>query len=59
LKGGTVDITVHETTQSSELKEIYKDSGGDFGGTMVDNAFEEFISEILGNDILFFIYLIS
>ncbi|XP_060559750.1 heat shock 70 kDa protein 12A-like [Ruditapes philippinarum] len=50
--GGTVDITVHETTQTRELKEIYKASGGDWGGTMVDRAFEEFISEILGSDVM-------
>ncbi|XP_060566343.1 heat shock 70 kDa protein 12A-like [Ruditapes philippinarum] len=55
--GGTIDITVHETTQNNGLKEIYKASGGDYGGTMVDRAFEEFISEILGIVLLlFFIY---
>jgi hypothetical protein len=45
---------VHETTETRKLKEIYKASGGDWGGTMVDKAFEEFISRILGNVVILY-----
>ncbi|XP_045181401.2 heat shock 70 kDa protein 12A-like [Mercenaria mercenaria] len=50
--GGTVDITVHEITQHHDLKEIYKANGGDWGGTNVDQAFEEFLSEITGTGVM-------
>ncbi|XP_060566338.1 heat shock 70 kDa protein 12A-like [Ruditapes philippinarum] len=50
--GGTVDITVHEITESGNLKEIYKANGGDWGGTKVDEAFEDLISEITGTGVM-------
>ncbi|XP_052779373.1 heat shock 70 kDa protein 12B-like [Mya arenaria] len=46
--GGTVDITVHEVGGSGELKELYKASGGAWGGTKVDDAYEKFLVEITG-----------
>ncbi|XP_060591180.1 heat shock 70 kDa protein 12A-like [Ruditapes philippinarum] len=46
--GGTVDITVHEVTDNGNLKELHKASGGAWGGTKVDEAFEEFLSSIVG-----------
>ncbi|XP_052778673.1 heat shock 70 kDa protein 12A-like [Mya arenaria] len=42
--GGTIDITVHEVTASGGVKELYKASGGAWGGTKVDDSFEEFIA---------------
>ncbi|XP_052779788.1 heat shock 70 kDa protein 12A-like isoform X2 [Mya arenaria] len=42
--GGTVDITVHEITPSGDVKELYKASGGAWGGTKVDDSFEEFLA---------------
>ncbi|XP_052779784.1 heat shock 70 kDa protein 12A-like [Mya arenaria] len=42
--GGTVDITVHEVTPSGDVKELYKASGGAWGGTKVDDSFEEFLA---------------
>ncbi|XP_060559752.1 heat shock 70 kDa protein 12A-like [Ruditapes philippinarum] len=50
--GGTVDITVHEITNNGNLKEIYKANGGDWGGTKVDQAFEDLISEITGTSVM-------
>ncbi|XP_052215038.1 heat shock 70 kDa protein 12A-like isoform X6 [Dreissena polymorpha] len=44
--GGTIDITVHEVCERGTLKEIHKASGGYWGGTKVDEAFIEFLSEI-------------
>jgi hypothetical protein len=48
LTGGTVDITVHEVTDNGNLKELHKASGGAWGGTKVDETFEEFLSSIVG-----------
>ncbi|XP_060586655.1 heat shock 70 kDa protein 12B-like, partial [Ruditapes philippinarum] len=49
---GTVDITVHEISSNGSLREIYKASGGDWGGTKVDQAFENFLIEITGTDVV-------
>ena len=41
--GGTIDITVHEVLKGGFLKEIYEANGGDWGGTNVDEAFEDLL----------------
>lgn len=51
--GGTVDITVHEiTNKEGQLKELFKATGGPYGSTSVDEAFEELLGEVLGQDLL-------
>ncbi|KAH3833377.1 heat shock 70 kDa protein 12A-like isoform X2 [Dreissena polymorpha] len=49
--GGTVDITVHEVVAKGKLKELNHASGGAWGGTRVDAAFEEFLQKIVGKDV--------
>lgn len=51
LIGGTVDITVHKVGQDNSLQELYKASGGAWGGTQVDEAFKQLIIKIIGNNI--------
>ena len=46
--GGTIDITVHETSFSGGLKEIHAASGGGWGGVLVDEAFKDLLVELLG-----------
>jgi hypothetical protein len=46
--GGTADITVYEKISNGHLKELCPASGGDCGGTSIDNAFIQMIVEILG-----------
>ena len=46
--GGTADITVHEKILNGHLKELCHASGGDCGGTSIDNAFIQMIVKILG-----------
>ncbi|XP_052778687.1 heat shock 70 kDa protein 12A-like [Mya arenaria] len=48
--GGTVDIAVQEVTDNGSMKNIYKASGGDWGGTKVDEAYVKFLERILGMD---------
>ncbi|XP_063432515.1 heat shock 70 kDa protein 12A-like [Mytilus trossulus] len=48
LGGGTADITVHQKLEGGHLKELCHASGGDCGGTSVDNAFVQMIVKILG-----------
>ncbi|XP_052794433.1 heat shock 70 kDa protein 12A-like [Mya arenaria] len=46
--GGTIDISVHEVIDEGHLKELNWASGGAWGGTMVDKAFEDFIIKLFG-----------
>ncbi|OWF47858.1 Heat shock 70 kDa protein 12B [Mizuhopecten yessoensis] len=46
--GGTIDITIHEALKGGFLKEIHAANGGDWGGTKVDEALEEFLESIVG-----------
>lgn len=48
MPGGTADITVHEKLDGGHLKELCHASGGDCGGTSVDNAFIQMMVKILG-----------
>ncbi|XP_053390946.1 heat shock 70 kDa protein 12B-like, partial [Mercenaria mercenaria] len=50
--GGTVDITVHEVLSGGKLKELFKASGGNWGGTRVDQAFIDFLSDVTGPDVM-------
>lgn len=50
MGGGTVDIAVHEISEDGTLTEIIPSSGGDWGGTNVDQAFNKFINEKIGED---------
>ncbi|XP_052076865.1 heat shock 70 kDa protein 12B-like [Mytilus californianus] len=46
--GGTIDITVQEVQTDGTIKQLYMANGGDWGGTKVDEAFEEFLVDLLG-----------
>lgn len=48
--GGTVDITVHETQTDGTVRERYKANGGPWGGTKIDEAFQNFLSSIAGEE---------
>ncbi|KAL3878559.1 hypothetical protein ACJMK2_030896 [Sinanodonta woodiana] len=51
-EGGTIDITVREVMGDRELRELHKASGGDWGGTKVDKAFADLLTDIVGNDVM-------
>ncbi|XP_063415149.1 heat shock 70 kDa protein 12B-like [Mytilus trossulus] len=46
--GGTVDITVQEVQTDGSIKQLYMANGGDWGGTKVDQAFDEYMMELAG-----------
>ncbi|XP_052818152.1 heat shock 70 kDa protein 12A-like [Mya arenaria] len=52
LGGGTVDICAHQVTEDGNLVELFNSSGGVFGGILVNQAFEEFLKDIFGEDVL-------
>ncbi|OWF41867.1 Heat shock 70 kDa protein 12B [Mizuhopecten yessoensis] len=47
LGGGTVDVTVHQVTGDDTLKELFKASGGAWGGTRVDQAFQALLKNVV------------
>ncbi|KAK3108409.1 hypothetical protein FSP39_007406 [Pinctada imbricata] len=48
--GGTIDIAVHEM-KGDRIREIYMASGGNWGGTDVDEAFREFLVELVSPNV--------
>ncbi|XP_056017396.1 heat shock 70 kDa protein 12A-like [Ostrea edulis] len=48
LGGGTADITVHHKVDDGSLEEMREASGGPWGGKSVDDEFEKYIQEIIG-----------
>lgn len=52
IGGGTADITVHEKVKEGRLRELHQATGGACGGTAVDAAFENRLTEILGENIM-------
>ncbi|XP_052779685.1 heat shock 70 kDa protein 12A-like [Mya arenaria] len=47
--GGTVDIAVQQVTETGLIKNIHVASGGDWGGSKVDEEFFKFITNIIGD----------
>ncbi|XP_066285857.1 heat shock 70 kDa protein 12A-like [Branchiostoma lanceolatum] len=50
--GGTVDIAVHEISENNQAKEVATASGGNWGGTKVDEQFFKLLDNIFGADIM-------
>ncbi|XP_033731606.1 heat shock 70 kDa protein 12A-like, partial [Pecten maximus] len=48
---GTVDITVHQVQDGGTLREVCTASGGDWGGTKVDEQFENLLKNVFGQDV--------
>lgn len=48
LGGGTADIYVHEKLSDQTIKELYKASGGPWGGNIVDNNYLEWLTQFFG-----------
>ena len=52
VPGGTVDVTVHEISENGKLKELYKASGGAWGGDKVNEKYCSFLEQIVGKQVL-------
>lgn len=51
ILGGTIDVTLYEVQNDSELKELSEPSGGPWGGTFVDQEYESFLKDLFGKDV--------
>lgn len=49
--GGTIDITAHEVLEDGYVRELIKATGGNWGGTRVDEEYMDFIKSIIGEDV--------
>lgn len=45
LIGGTVDIIIHKILDDGKIAEVYKASGGAWGGTVIDEEFRKYLSK--------------
>ncbi|KAJ8297818.1 hypothetical protein KUTeg_024349 [Tegillarca granosa] len=52
LGGGTADITVHEVDDRGKLRELNNATGGAWGGTKVDAAFFQLLTDIVGEEVM-------
>ncbi|OWF48934.1 heat shock 70 kDa protein 12A-like [Mizuhopecten yessoensis] len=50
LGGGTADITVYRKTEGGALRELHPPTGGHWGGTTVDEAFQKMLVAIFGGE---------
>lgn len=50
--GGTADITVHQLQEDKTLAELLPASGGEWGGTNVDEAYRQFLEDIFGESVM-------
>ncbi len=48
FKGGTLDVTAHESLADDTIKEIYKVTGGAYGGIYVDEKFVSLLENLFG-----------
>ncbi|XP_071127599.1 heat shock 70 kDa protein 12A-like [Mytilus edulis] len=52
LGGGTADITVHERLPDGSLEEVLPPSGGNWGGTAVDDAYIELLNSVFTKKVI-------
>jgi hypothetical protein len=52
IQGGTIDIVVHKVCNDRTLEELHQANGGNWGGSMVDKAFQDFLTKIIGHDVM-------
>ncbi|XP_077998556.1 heat shock 70 kDa protein 12A-like [Glandiceps talaboti] len=50
--GGTVDITVHHVTKDDHIEELYRPTGGPWGGMKVEEEYETMLSKIFGESFI-------
>ena len=47
--GGTLDVTVHKLMENGAIRELYKATGGTFGGENVNRQFRILLEQISPN----------
>lgn len=52
IGGGTLDVTAHAIQDDGTIREIYKVTGGPYGGIYVNQQFESLLDELFGTQVL-------
>ena len=52
LTGGTIDVTVHEMLEDGLVRELYKATGGAWGGNKVNEAFVKYFCDIFSEKVI-------
>ncbi|KAK3584377.1 hypothetical protein CHS0354_001304 [Potamilus streckersoni] len=50
--GGTIDIVAHKVRKDGKIRELYRATGGAWGGTIVDQQFVNLMYKIFGEDFI-------
>ena len=50
--GGTIDVTVHEMLEDGRVRELYKATGGPWGGNMVNEDFVKYLCDVFSEEVI-------
>ncbi|KAH3839750.1 heat shock 70 kDa protein 12B-like [Dreissena polymorpha] len=50
--GGTIDIVAHKIRKDGRIRELFRATGGAWGGTMIDTQFLNLLNKIFGEDFM-------
>lgn len=52
FSGGTIDIVAHKVRKDGRIRELFRATGGAWGGTMIDTQFLNLLNKIFGEDFM-------
>ena len=52
ISGGTIDIVAHKIRKDGRIRELFRATGGAWGGTMIDTQFLNLLNKIFGEDFM-------
>ena len=52
LTGGTIDIVAHKVRKDGKIRELFRATGGAWGGTMIDLQFVTLLNKIFGEEFI-------
>lgn len=50
--GGTIDVVAHKIRKDSRIRELFRATGGAWGGTIIDRKFQNLLEQIFGVDFI-------
>lgn len=50
--GGTIDIVAHKIRKDGRIRELFRATGGAWGGTMIDTQFLNLLNRVCGDDFI-------
>lgn len=50
--GGTIDVVAHKIRKDSRIRELFRATGGAWGGTIIDRQFQTLLDNVFGKDFI-------